>query len=160
MAVKHGKFYIGAASGVVFTAAAALITPWEGIRTTPYYDVVGVKTVCVGATAAEDVDLNRTYTVAECKEMLVKSLPKYDDGIRRCIKRDMPDSVRVAFISATYNIGIGGFCGSSMARHANAGNWKAACHALRNWNRGGGRVIKGLDNRRKAEEAYCLKGLA
>jgi lysozyme len=150
---------IGAATGAVLAAAGALITPWEGIFTKPYFDIVGVKTVCIGATAAEGVDLNRTYTIPECKDMLVKSLPKYDNGIRSCVTREMPDSVRVAMISATYNIGIAGFCRSTMRVRINTGDFAGACDALLAWNRAGGRVVKGLDNRRRAERTYCRKGL-
>jgi lysozyme len=154
------KVGIGAATGAVLAAAGALITPWEGIYTKPYYDIVGVKTVCIGATAAEGVDLNRDYTIAECKAMLVKSLPKYDDGIRKCVTRDMPDSVRIAMISATYNIGIGGFCKSTMRARINLGDYRGACEALLMWNRAGGRVVKGLDNRRRDERKVCLQGIA
>lgn len=153
------KTLIGAATGAVMLAAGGLITPWEGIYTKPYLDIVGVKTVCIGATAAEGVDLNRTYTVPECKEMLVKSLPKYDNGIRSCVTREMPDSVRVAMFSTTYNIGIGGFCRSTMRARINAGDFIGACNALLAWNKAGGRVVKGLDNRRRSEREYCLRDL-
>ncbi len=150
---------IGVTSAAVFSAAVALTTAWEGIYTKPYRDVVGVLTVCIGQTAADGYDLHRTYTVQECKDMLKKSLAKYDDGLKGCLTRDIPDSVHVAFISFTYNVGVGGFCRSSAARLANAGRFREACDALLIWNRAGGRVIKGLANRRAAEREVCLKGL-
>lgn len=34
-----------------------------------------------------------------------------------------------------------------------------ACHALRLYNRAGGKVVRGLDDRRRAEEKFCLEGL-
>jgi len=46
-----------------------------------------------------------------------------------------------------------------MARHLNAGNIPSACNALLMWNKAGGRVVKGLDNRRKQERALCPEGL-
>ena len=153
------KVAIGATSGAVFAAAVGLVTNWEGIYTKPYRDIVGVLTVCIGQTAGDGYDLTRTYTVPECKEMLQKSLVKYDEGMKQCVGREMPDSVHVAFISATYNIGIQGFCGSSMARHARNGDWRSACDALLMWNRAGGRVVKGLDNRRRDERKKCLEGI-
>ena len=146
-------------SAAVMAAAATLIVTWEGVRTKPYRDIVGVKTVCVGATAAENVDLNRDYTYAECLSMLQASLKKYDDGFMRCIKRDIPDSVHIAGISFTYNVGIAGACSSSFVRKANAGDFRGACDALLMWNRAGGRVVKGLDNRRRSERKVCLEGL-
>ncbi len=149
------KQWVGGTSAAVFAAACALITPWEGMRTNPYLDIVGVPTVCLGETKVP----MRTYTVPECKAMLREGLKEYDDGMKRCVTRDMPDSVHVAFLSATYNIGVKGFCGSSMARHANAGDWFAACDALLNWNKAGGKVVRGLDNRRKAEHQVCVRDL-
>lgn len=146
-------------TGAVFGAAISLITFWEGISTKPYYDSVGVLTVCIGETAADGVNFKKNYTVQDCKDMLAKALVKYDEGLRACLTKPITDNMHIAFLSATYNIGIEGFCHSSMARNVNAGRPQAACHSLRLWNKGGGRVIKGLDRRRAAEEAFCLKGL-
>lgn len=152
-----GTHSAAASGGAILIAAAAFIAPWEGLATKPYYDVVGVKTVCFGETAADGVDLNRSYTPAECRELLAKSLPKYDNGIKACIHRTMPDSVHVALISAAYNVGVHAVCSGSIATRANAGDWRGACNALLAYNRGGGRVIKGLDNRRHAERDRCMK---
>lgn len=153
------KTVIGATSAAVMTAAIALTTQWEGIFTDPYKDVVGVLTVCIGQTAGDGVDMTRSYTVQECKDMLRKSLVKYDDGMKSCLNREIPDSLHVAFISFTYNVGIAGFCRSSVARLANAGDFHGACDALLLWNRAGGREIRGLKNRREHERRICLEGL-
>lgn len=150
---------IGAIAGSAMAAAVTLVANWEGLYTDPYRDIVGVWTVCYGETAADHVEM-RHYTAQECKDMLPKSLVKYDDGIRKCLSRELPDSMRVAFLSASYNIGVGAFCKSSMARLANAGDFRGACDALLNWNRAGGRVVKGLDNRRRDERRICLKGVS
>jgi lysozyme len=95
--------------------------------------------------------------------MLASRLPHYDVGLRRCLHREMPRSVHIAMLSATYNIGIAGFCRSTMARRINAGDFKGACDALLAWNKGTIRgervVIKGLDNRRRDERRVCLEGL-
>ena len=150
---------VSALSGAALTAALAFITQWEGIYTKPYYDSVGVLTVCIGETAADGANFKKNYTVQDCKDLLVKSLVKYDEGLRACLTKPITDNMHIAFLSATYNIGIEGFCHSSMARNTNAGKFPAACKSLRLWNKGGGRVIKGLDNRRRAEEKLCLVGL-
>ena len=52
------------------------------------------------------------------------------------------------------------FCGSSMSRHALAGNLQGACDALLMWNKAGGQVVRGLTRRRTAEHELCLAGLA
>jgi len=46
-----------------------------------------------------------------------------------------------------------------MARKANAGDLRGACDALLLWNKAGGQVVRGLDRRRQAERALCLRGV-
>ena len=139
-------------------AAVTLTTNWEGIFTEPYQDIVGVWTVCIGETKADGTEM-RKYTRQECIDRLPVKLRKYDDGIRQCLTRELPQGMRVAFISASYNVGVPGFCKSSMARLANAGDFRGACDALLLWDRAGGRVVKGLHNRRVAERKVCLEGI-
>lgn len=155
-----GKKLAGGAVGVA-VAAAALVASWEGYYGKTYNDIVGVPTVCYGETEKSAVaeGRKRTFTKAECLEMLQQSLKKYDDGFMRCVKRPIPDSVHIAGISFTYNVGIGGACKSSFVRKINAGDFKGACDALLLWNKAGGRVVKGLDNRRRDERRVCLEGL-
>jgi lysozyme len=154
------KVLIGA-SAATFVAAAAFIAPWEGLYTRPYRDIVGVLTVCYGET--EGVKPTDSYTPAQCREMLSAKLPRYYNEIAQCWGQDveniLTDNMRVAFVSGAYNFGSGGFCKSSMVRALKQGDRKGACHALRLYNRAGGRVVKGLDNRRRAEEKLCLEGL-
>jgi lysozyme len=149
----------GATAGSILAAAVAFIQPWEGFFPKPYFDIVGVKTVCYGATAADNVDLTRVYTKEECAALLRKTIVKYDNGIKDCLTRDIPDGMHIAFLSAAYNVGVSGFCKSSMARRVNEGDLRGACEALMMWNKAGGRVVKGLDNRRRAERKLCLESL-
>lgn len=153
------KVLIGA-TAATFVAAAAFVTPWEGVYLKPYDDIVGVRTVCIGET--ENVQ-ERRYTADECKALLASKLPRYYGEIAQCWGQDvenrLTDNMRVAFVSGAYNFGSGAFCKSSMVRSLKAGDFKGACHALRLYNRAGGRVVKGLENRRRDEEKLCLKGL-
>lgn len=71
----------------------------------------------------------------------------------------MTDGQKVAFVDAAYNIGVGAFCGSSMARRATAGDMVGACDALLMWNKVDGKEVRGLTRRRAAERELCLGGL-
>lgn len=151
-----------ATTAAVMIAAAALITPWEGIYLRTYKDIVHVDTVCIGETdkAAVEEGKRRAFTKQECVDMLRRRLPEYDAQFMRCVTRDdIPDSVHVAGISLTYNIGGGAVCKSTFARRINEGNWRAACDALPLYNRAGGREVRGLTNRRLDERRFCLEGL-
>lgn len=150
-----------AGGAMVLASAAVLIAPFEGYRDRTYRDVVGVPTVCYGETdrAAVRAGLRRTFTHAECLDMLAKSLPKYDAALMRCVRGSMPDSVHIAGISLAYNVGGGAVCRSTFVRLINAGDFRGACNALARFNRAGGRVIPGLVRRRAKERAVCLEGI-
>lgn len=148
-------------TGAVLAVAIPFVSQWEGFYPKKYYDSVGVATICYGATAADGVDLSKTYTKAECQEMLGRDLPKYDAQLAKCLTpaayAAMPPHRHAAMISFTYNVGGGAFCHSAVARNLNAGNIQAACDALLAYNHGGGRVIQGLTNRRVSERKECLR---
>lgn len=139
--------------------AAGFVGNWEGLRLYAYKDVIGVWTACYGET--KGIKPGMKFTKEQCDIMFIGSLAEHEAGMRRCLKAPdaIPEKTYVAFVSATYNIGVAGFCGSSMARKANAGDLRGACNSLSLWNKAGGRVVKGLVNRRAAEKKLCLEGL-
>ncbi|WP_246734953.1 lysozyme [Rhizobium leguminosarum] len=147
-------------SGAVMAAAIALVSAWEGVRTVAYRDIVGIPTVCFGETRG--VKMGDRYTMDECRAMLGDALVEFETGMRKCLTNPdtIPDKSYVAFLSLSYNIGTGAFCGSTIARRANAGDIKGACNAIPAWNRAGGKVVKGLTNRRAEEQKICLQGAA
>ncbi len=146
-------------AGTVGAAAIALVGTWEGLRLTAYRDAVGVPTVCYGETLG--VKLGDKHTKAECDAMLLASLKEHERGMRRCLKQ--PDAIParsyVAFVSLTYNIGVGAFCRSTARKRIDRGDIRGACDAATWFNKAGGRTIKGLVNRRAAEHRLCLEGL-
>lgn len=146
-------------SAAVLAAAIALVGGWEGLRTVAYRDIVGVPTVCFGETRG--VKMGDRYTVEECQVMLGQGLAEFETGVRRCLTAPdaIPDKPYVAFLSLSYNIGTGAFCGSTVARRANAGDIVGACNAIPMWNKAGGRVVQGLVNRRAEEQRICLEGV-
>ncbi|PVB61594.1 lysozyme [Labrenzia sp. 011] len=146
-------------AGAVGAAAIALVGAWEGLRLSAYRDVAGVPTVCYGETRG--VVLGDRHSKAECDAMLLSSLRKHEAGMRRCLKA--PDAIParsyVAFVSLTYNIGVGAFCRSTAAKRLNRGDVRGACDAATWFNKAGGRMIRGLVNRRAAEHELCLEGV-
>lgn len=134
----------------------------EGTRLKAYRDSVGVPTICVGET--KGVRMGMSKTEAECEVMLRERLDEFGGKMEACLPdakdpKKMGPHTYVAFLSTAYNIGSGGFCRSSMVKRWNAGDRRGACDALLLYNRAGGRVLKGLDNRRKREHALCIQDL-
>lgn len=147
-------------SGALMAAAVALVGAWEGVRTVAYRDIVGIPTVCFGETRG--VKMGDRYTIGECRAMLGDALVEFETAMRKCLTNpdSIPDKSYVAFLSLSYNIGTGAFCGSTVARRANAGDIKGACNAIPAWNRAGGKIVEGLVNRRAEEQKICLQGAA
>lgn len=146
----------GKLAGGALASAVLLVGAWEGLSLTPYADIVGVKTVCYGETRGIE---DRGYSKAECDAMLAQGLQDFDAGLAKCIRRDIPDQMRVALVSWAYNIGTGAACRSTLVRLVNEGRLREACNELPKWNRAGGVVVRGLTNRREAERRLCLSGL-
>lgn len=146
-------------SAVALAAAVSLIGGYEGLRLYSYQDVIGVWTACYGET--KGIRSGMKFTKAECDEMFAKRLVEFETGMRACLKQ--PDAVPIkpyiAFLSLTYNIGVGGFCKSSVAAYANVGDYRKACNRIPAFNKAGGRVIRGLVVRRTDEQKYCLEGV-
>jgi lysozyme len=159
MKTKH-KVAAGLTAGTL-AAAAAFITPWEGVFTSAYKDPIGIWTVCMGET--EGVRRGDRYTVAQCTDMLANKLPRYWNEVAVCMGPDLvertPDARKVAFISFSYNVGSGAFCKSTLLRKLRAGDARGACNELLRWNRAAGIVFKGLTRRREAERKLCMEGL-
>lgn len=159
MAVK-GRTIAGSAgaAAAVLMIAAAIVQPWEGRELRAYRDVVGVWTICDGDT--NDVRPDQVATDEECDLRLYRNLRRYHAELRKCLTVELPAKTEAAFVSWTYNVGWGAACGSTLIRKANAGDLLGACDELLRWNRAGGRVVRGLTNRRAAERELCLEGVA
>jgi len=160
-----GKAIAGAGAalggGAAFALAIALATPtiqrWEGTKTDPYRDMVGVWTVCTGETRVA----MRRYTPSECETMLRRAVESdFAPGVLRAVPalKDRPRQF-AASISLSYNIGIAAFARSTVARRFNAGDWRGGCEAFLAWRFAGGKEVKGLLNRRRDERMLCLTGL-
>lgn len=145
----------GAALAAAVTMALPVVQKAEGLALDPYWDIVHVRTYCYGET--EDVQ-ERRYTRAECEARLTRRLHGYGRSMQACLgTATVP--VLASFTSFGYNVGVKAACGSTPARLIRAGNTAAGCDALRMWNKAGGKVRKGLVNRREQERAVCLRGV-
>ena len=153
------KVGIAAATAAAITIAVPLVAQFEGLWLTAKPDrlAYNIPTVCYGET--EGVKIGDTYTPQECADMLARKLPRYANEINKCIRVEIPDKTRAALISFSYNVGTAGACRSTAFRRLNAGDIRGACNALMMWNRAGGKVVRGLTNRRAIERKLCLEGI-
>lgn len=145
------------ATAAVLLIATPFVAQYEGLRTKAYLDPIGIVTICYGET--EGVELGQVHTVEQCNSMLTSKLGTFAIAVDAMVKPEVKPEVLAAFSSLAYNIGIGAFQKSSVLRLTNEGQLKEACDFMLKYNRAGGQVLKGLDNRRKAERLLCLQGV-
>jgi len=151
-----------APAAVVALAAAvgAYVKPWESggqEYLTPYRDVVGVWTVCDGVTGPA-AQPGRTYTSEQCRALTTDEAAKHLRGLAVCVHVPLRENEWVALGSWSFNVGVTAACKSTLVRMVNAGEKAVVwCKQLLRWNRAGGRVIRGLDRRRQAEYATCVR---
>lgn len=157
---------VGAAlMAVVMTAATPAVQKSEGTVYSPYHDQVGVLTVCTGHTG-RDIVVNKVYSPADCKALTDKDLEVAAQGVLKTSPQLIYHPIVLASaVSFSYNVGVGAYSDSSVARDFNAGNLVKGCKDLLKYDIAGGRINEGLQNRRAREEALCLstltpKGLA
>lgn len=154
------KAAIASVAGVVLASAGLLaqIGQREGRWYQPAPDMVGVLTVCDGITGP-DVVPGKTYTDAECNALSLKHVEDHGAKLLQCITVRVTQGYYDALASWAYNVGVGAACGSTLVRLLNDGQYRAACDQLLRWNRAGGKVVRGLTNRRMAERAQCIRSI-
>lgn len=136
--------------------AACLARRFEGCYLTPYLCPAGVPTIGFGATYYEDgrsVTLRDHAITRERAEALLlwmvhtRYLPAV---LKLCPSVDSPGRL-AALIDFTFNLGAGNLKASTLRKRVNAGRWTDVPAELRKWNKGGGRVLRGLVARREAD---------
>jgi len=148
---------IGATAATALTVTTAL---WEGDKPIGYRDIKGIPTACRGI-ADGTIVVGRDYS-AKCDDMNAGAALSHAQGVLKCTPR-LKGYQLAAAGSLTYNIGINGYCGSTVARRFNAGDLRGGCEAMLAWDKARihGKVVRvrGLTNRRQYERNLCLKGL-
>lgn len=168
-------------AAIVGCAAAAclyVVTPaQEGRVLKTYRDVGAVLTYCDGAT--ENAVWGKAYTPADCNAQLDRDLARHAEGMMACTHPPTPltDGQKVAYTDFAYNVGVANYCGSTVARKANAGDVRGSCDALPVWScitvgegkgdkygvcaskKASHKFVQGLANRRAVERNICLKGI-
>lgn len=132
-------------------AGINLIKQFEGCRTTAYKCPAGVWTIGYGHTAG--VKQGQKITQAQAEEYLRQDLAKYEKLVAKYeAKYKWNQNEHDAMVSFAYNTG------SIDKLTANGTRSKAViAEKILLYNKAGGKVLSGLDKRRKAERELFLK---
>ncbi|MFN3074739.1 lysozyme [Acinetobacter sp. TY2] len=146
----------------VSTTGIALICSFEGLKLKAYDDGVGVWTIGFGTTIYPNgikVRKGDTCTEAQAKAYMAHDLKKFESAVDSAVTVSINQNQFDALVSLTYNIGTGAFKESTLLKRLNALDYKGASAQFAVWNKGGGRVMQGLVNRRAVERELFEKTL-
>lgn len=110
----------------------------------------------IGWGSTEGVKMGDIWTVAQAEEALRREVSKFEDGVSKAITFTPTQNQFDAMVSLAYNIGLGGFAGSTVLRKANAGDYQGAASAFNMWVKAQGQTLQGLVSRRAQEAALFL----
>lgn len=137
-----------------------LLAELEGVVLNPYKDSVGIPTIGIGSTYYEDgtkVTMKDKAITKERAIQLAKNVVKsFEARVNKSILLPMTQNQFDAMVLLCYNIGESSFARSSVVRNFNAGNLQKAADSFLLWNKAGGKVSKGLTNRRQKERNLFL----
>ena len=138
----------------MYEKAIDLIKKYEGFSARPYKCPAGVLTIGYGRT----IDVRPYEITTEESETiwLDKYVKTIADQILAVVKVELSNNQICALIDFVYNLGIGNFKSSTLLRKINQGDFSAAANEFLKWNKAGGIVLKGLENRRIAERMLFL----
>lgn len=145
-----------AVSALVLSASTLVgIALHEGYRGEAYVPVAGDKTT-IGFGQTEGVKPGDKTTPPRALARLLHDANSHSEGIKACIRVPLYQHEFDAYSSLAYNIGVSAFCGSTLVRRLNAGEYASACAEILRWNKFRGKPLKGLTLRRQAEYRTCM----
>lgn len=139
----------------VSSVGLQLIKEFEGFRATKYICAAGYPTIGIGHVIKKGENYD-VITEAFAIELLRQDVRIAENYIRKLITKPLTQCQYDALVSFTFNCGGGALQRSTLRAKINRGEFASAADEFLKWARGGGRILKGLLRRRKAERALFL----
>ena len=152
----------------VSAKAIQMIKHHEGVRQRPYKCPAKLWTVGVGhvlyprqgALKLEERDNvpleykdDRTFSMEEVDDILRRDLERFERGVERYCPVKLTQGQFDALVSFSFNLGLGGLQRSTLRQKVLRGEFESAAEEFLKYTIGGGKVLKGLVNRRNDERA-------
>lgn len=151
--------------------AIEMVKHHEGVRFKPYRCPARLYTVGVGHVMypeqgklkIEDRDGfplrpedNRVWTKDEVDAILKADLARFEKGVATYCTIPLTQGMFDALVSFSFNVGLGTLQRSTLRSKLNRGDKLGAADELLKYCLGGGKILKGLQNRRIDERAMFL----
>ena len=121
-------------------------------------------TIGWGSTRGFDgkpIKLGTVWTQEQCDRKKAEDMAQFEKQVSKALGGALAATSQPQFdalVSFTYNLGAGHLRSSTLLRKHKAGNHAGAAREFVKWNRAGGRVLRGLTRRRKAEAKLYRSG--
>ena len=151
--------------------AIDMIKHHEGVRQKPYQCPARLWTIGVGhvmypeqgrlkiedrdafLTRPEDM---RKYTMEEVDGILRSDLDRFERGVERFCPVPLTQGMFDGLVSFSFNVGLGTLQRSTLRQKVLRGDKEGAAEELLKYCMAGGKILKGLQNRRMDERALFL----
>ena len=148
-----------------------MIKHHEGVRTKPYQCPALLWTVGVGHVidpshakltldGRKQVGIpagwDRVLSNEEVDNILKTDLARFEQGVTRLCPVPLTQGQFDALVSFSFNVGLGNLQRSSIRMKVNRGDMEGAADGFLDWTKAGGKVLKGLVNRRNDERALFM----
>ena len=151
--------------------AIAMIKHHEGVRNKPYRCPAKLWTIGVGhvmypeqgklpidqrdAFQGRPEDM-RVYTNEEVDGILRSDLDRFERGVERYCPVPLSQGQFDALVSFSFNVGLGTLQRSTLRQKVGRGDSEGAAEEFLKYCMAGGKILKGLQNRRRDERALFL----
>jgi lysozyme len=151
--------------------AIKMIMHHEGLRLKPYRCPAKLWTIGVGHVLYPDQgkiplnerdsyqlrpEDNRVFTQEEVNNILKADLRRFEQGVSKYITVELSQGMFDALVSFSFNVGLGTLQRSTLRMKLNRGDKEGAAEELMKYCMAGGKVLRGLQNRRIDEKNLFL----
>ena len=151
--------------------AITMIKHHEGVRQKPYRCPAKLWTIGVGHVLypeqgkmkIDDRDGfplkpedNRTFTMEEVDGILKSDLQRFERGVATYCPVELTQGQFDALVSFSFNVGLGTLQRSTLRQKVLRGDMEGASEEFLKYCMAGGKILRGLQNRRKDERAMFL----
>ena len=151
--------------------AIKMIKHHEGVRQKPYRCPAKLWTIGVGHVLYPEQgkmkieqrdgfplkpEDNRTFTMEEVDGILKSGLQRFERGVATYCPVELTQGQFDALVSFSFNVGLGTLQRSTLRQKVLRGDMEGAAEEFLKYCMAGGKVLKGLQNRRKDEQALFL----
>jgi lysozyme len=118
------------------SALVALVLD-EGYTSTAVVPVKGdVPTIGFGSTRRDDgtpVQMSDTITPEKALARALSDVQAFEGALKQCVTAPLSQGEYDVYLSFSYNIGSSAFCGSTLVKKLNVGDYSGACSELLRW---------------------------